>query len=123
MTAVYWTSSACCWAVIILALLAVLHYRRRAIAMAARARGAADPDGLENWARWTILSVTDREGNISAWNLRQIYDSRTTDRVFVDPISVALWHSDPVTSQAWQDEVDAMFGKIAGDTPEEHPRG
>lgn len=123
LDALYWVSYSIMWAVTIWALLVLLYYRRRLIAATARVRAAADPDSLENWARWTMLSVTDREGNIAAWTLKQIYDSRIAERVWPDPISVALWHSDPVTSQAWQDEAERMFqtlGVPPTDTPKEN---
>jgi hypothetical protein len=122
VTAVYWASCIAMWIASIIAGSVLYHYRRRLLTQTANMRAAGDPDGITAWATWTMLTVTDREGNISAWTLRQIYDSRMTDRLFIEPSSVELWHYDPATVRTQQDTADGLMNlrPMPGDTPEPH---
>ena len=101
--ALYWTTFTLMWIVVLLAVLAMRRVRR------AVAAHTADRDGLENWARWTMISVVDRTGDINAWTIRQLYNSRITERFWEEPATVSFWHADPTAYDEWQQEAVRAF--------------
>jgi hypothetical protein len=84
-----------------------LHIRRNRASLAADRRAQEFAD----WARWTMFSVTDRNGMVWCETLHQMWETGTPERVWADPIAVAVWtaeHSGPLAS--WQREALDMFG-------------
>ncbi|MFB6859286.1 hypothetical protein ACFCXC_35300 [Streptomyces microflavus] len=71
---------------------------------AARSAQAATDRAFVIWANWTMLTVTDRDGMIQAATLRQLYTTGYWDRIWDNPVAVALWHGDPDTLTAYADD-------------------
>lgn len=64
---------------------------------------------LTQWARWTTLTVTDRDGTISVMSLSLLFDrhrsGRQIDQAWAGPLSVALWTAErPDLYRAWHKE-------------------
>lgn len=99
----YWASFAVMWVVVAFAVRQLLIFRR------ANRAGIQARDALEHWARWTMLTVVQPNGNFEAFTIRQLFDSKATERLWEQPHSVSFWHADPATHRAWQEEAIQMY--------------
>jgi hypothetical protein len=96
----YWATFTAMW--LIIAVEARLMLRsRRVLTEGARHRAFFE------WAKWTMITVTDKRAMVYAATLTQLYEDQVTEKVWDDPIAVALWHADPDLHTAYQREADA----------------
>lgn len=108
IAALWWTTFAAMW-LIIMAELRLMFRSRRALADDHRVRAFFE------WARWTMINVTDKRGMIYAATLTQLYEDQVTERVWDDPIAVALWHADSDVHSAYQREAEEYFRTDTGE--------
>lgn len=70
--------------------------------------------GLSEWANWTMFTVVERNGDVHAWTLRQLYDWQITDRSWCEPVSVTIWQANGELYKAWQEEAKTYFTQPGG---------
>jgi hypothetical protein len=111
--AVYWASAFAMWFVTAFAAVTLLGYIRRLRKATTHMRErAAERSALEKWARWTMLSITDRSGMIYATTVAQLFHEGVTERVWDEPIAAALWHADAQLYGNWQQEAERLLQTV-----------
>lgn len=96
--AVYWASAFIMWAMTIGGSAFMWRYIRRLRAATERVQVVAkEREEMQDWARWTILSVTQRDGTIWAATIAELFlERKRGEKVWADPIATALWSAGPV---------------------------
>ncbi len=103
--AVYWASAFIMWAMTIGGTAFLWRYIRRLRAATANVQVVAqEREEMQEWAHWTILSVTERDGTIWAATIAELFRERGEEKVWADPIATALWCARPVKESPAPDE-------------------
>lgn len=86
-------------------MLAARRLARLSLSLTARHQQASEDRAFVEWANWTMISVTDSKGYISAATMRQLYTTGQWDHIWDTPLAVAIWHGNPDVVQRFETEL------------------
>ena len=110
--AVYWASCAIMLAVSVGAFIVLMRWTRRLRTATAQCQEATrERAELGDWARWTVLSVTERDGMIWSTTIAELFHEKA-EKVWTDPIATAIWSTHPA------EQAEGMLRAALGGDPE-----